>query len=73
MNEEMVRILSDGRWVYYEGDDPHHFVREMKTKYGFDPVKNNSRRWNEESGWCFFLPGNCIDEVYDRSKYPLGS
>lgn len=62
----------DGRHVFYEGDDPHSFVREMKTKFNFDPSENN-KSWNEESGWCFFLPGNCINEVYDRTKYPLGS
>lgn len=66
-------MYPNGRFVYYEGDDPHHFVREMKNKYGFDPSKNNRRHWCEGGSWCFLLPGNCIDDVYDRSKYPLGS
>ena len=66
----------NGRYVFYEGDDPHSFVREMKNKYNFDPSKEgrkNNFRWNDECGWCFLLPGYCINEVYDRTKYPLGS
>lgn len=76
MSEYAMKPWTDyfpnGRHVFYEGDDPHSFVREMKTKFNFDPSKNN-KMWNEEFGWCFFLPGHCINEVYDRTKYPLGS
>lgn len=33
----------NGRYVYYEGDDPHTFVREMKTKFNFDPSKEGKK------------------------------
>jgi hypothetical protein len=61
-----------GRYVYYEGEDPKSFVKEMIEKYNFDPSKFNEH-WNIHRGFCFLLPGYCIDEVYDRTKYPLGS
>lgn len=65
-------MFPNGRYVYYEGDNPNVFAKEMQEKFGFNPSKNNER-WNKESGYCFHLPGNCINEVYNRTKYPLGS
>lgn len=65
------QLFPNGRTVFYEGDDPKGFVREMKKKYGFDPSKG--RFWNKKNGYQFHCPAECMDEVYGNYKYPLGS
>ena len=65
-------MFPDGRHVFYEGNKPKEFAKEMKEKFGFDPSENNIY-WNRKSGYSFHLPGEYINEIYDRSKYPLGS
>lgn len=65
-------IYPHGRHVFYEGDDPAGFAKEMLEKFGFDPSKDNDH-WNEESGYGFFVPGEHINEVYGVAEYPLGS
>jgi hypothetical protein len=30
-------MFPEGRVVFYEGDDPEGFVKEMKEKFNFDP------------------------------------
>ena len=65
-------LFPDGRWLFYEGDDPEGFANEMVTKFQFDPRKGNDS-WSAARGYGFMLPGRCMDEVYGRDKYPLGS
>lgn len=33
-------LFPDGRYIYYEGDDPEGFIEEVKTRFGFDPTAN---------------------------------
>lgn len=75
-------MFPDGRWVFYEGDDPDGFADEMVAKFGFDPRKDNPS-WGAEHGeledegkftsYQFLCPGRCIDQVYGSDEYPLGS
>jgi hypothetical protein len=32
-------LFPEGRWVFYEGEDPDGFAAEMVAKFGFDPRK----------------------------------
>jgi hypothetical protein len=30
-------LFPDGRFIFYEGDDPDAFAKEIKARFGFDP------------------------------------
>lgn len=73
-------MFPHGRYIYYEGVDPDGFVAEIKSKFGFDPSKNNPR-WNEPwfdaegdgpRSYSFYCPAEYLDEIYS-DKYPMGS
>lgn len=73
-------LFPEGRWLYYEGDDPEGFANEMVSEFGFDPSECDG--WaqtilNDEPEMCsmsygFYCPASCIDQVYGGT-YPLGS
>jgi hypothetical protein len=66
-------LWPDGRWLYYEGDDPKAFVAEMKAKFEFDPSADNPE-WNKEGGYCFDCPVHLIDQIYGGDvDYHIGS
>lgn len=74
-------MFPNGRHVYYEGEDPEGFVKEMKAKFNFDPSKDNPNwsMWIDKEGdnpgffsYGFDLPGHLMDAVYG-GPYPLGS
>mgnify|MGYP001617856475 CR=1 FL=1 len=72
-------LYPNGRYIYYEGDDPQGFIEEMKAKFGFDPSKDNPD-WGEEynedgeqwKSYGFFCPVEHLDEIYSGT-YPMGS
>ncbi len=68
--KDWSELFPNGRHIYYEGDDPPGFAREIKSKFGFDPSADNDH-WNEESGYCFYCPPEHLDEIY--TNYQLGS
>jgi hypothetical protein len=61
----------DGRWIFYEGDDPKGFAAEIKAKFGFDPSENNPR-WRRSS-YLFECPVEHLDAIYGSGEYPMGS
>lgn len=65
-------MFPNGRILFYEGNDPKGFAKEMLTKHGFDPSKDNTH-WNAEHGYSFLCPAGLIDTVYGNDEYPLGS
>lgn len=65
-------MFPNGRDVFYDGDNPKEFVKEMKEKFGFDPSENNNK-WNKKSGYQFFCPAANMENVYGSGKYRLGS
>lgn len=64
-------MFPNGRHIYYEGDDPEGFIKEMKNKFKFDPSEDNDR-WNVDSGYNFYCPSDLLDKIYNGT-YPLGS
>jgi hypothetical protein len=81
-------LFPQGRIIFYEGDDPKGFVREIKAKFGFDPSKD--RLWKggpvhfaDHKGKqmtepfsverAFHCPPELLDEIYGTAKYPMGS
>lgn len=71
-NPTWSELFPEGRRVYYEGNKPVAFVKEMKAKFNFDPSKDNPH-WNRYSGYAFDLPGPLMDLVYGNCDYPIGS
>lgn len=65
-------MFPDGRCLFYEGETPEVFAREMLARFNFDPRKNNTS-WNEDCGYFFLCPASCLDEIYGNGRYPLGS
>jgi hypothetical protein len=63
-------MFPDGRYLFYEGDNPEGFAKEMRNKYAFDPKKDNLN-WSD--GYGFWCPSRLLDEVYGSGSYPLGS
>lgn len=73
-------MFPEGRHIYYEGDDPSGFVKEMKARFDFDPSLDN-KWWGY--GMChnggtflsysFFCPPEILDAIYGDGRYPLGS
>jgi hypothetical protein len=57
---ELVELYPEGRHLYYEGDDPTGFIKELKERYGLDVSVS------------FHCPAELLDEIYS-GKYPLGS
>ena len=67
-------LFPDGRFIYYEGNNPEAFVEEIKRKFGFDPSKDNPK-WGEviSVSYGFHCPAEYLDAIYGGSKYPMGS
>ncbi|MEU7902189.1 hypothetical protein [Actinoplanes sp. NPDC049118] len=67
-------LFPDGRQIYYEGDDPDEFRKEIKARFGFDPALDPC--WGEEPGWgsySFHCPVGLLDDIYGGPNYPMGS
>ena len=72
MSDNWSEMFPDGRTIFYEGNNPKAFVKEIKAKFAFDPSKDNDC-WNKRDGYSFLCPAHCLDEIYGNSKYPMGS
>ena len=73
-------LFPRGRFIFYEGDNPEAFVKEIKRKFGFDPSKNES--WGEViddgkggsfTSYGFHCPAEHLDAIYGNDKYPMES
>jgi hypothetical protein len=72
----------NGRFIFYEGDDPEGFVEEIKAAFGFDPsVDENWGRKTYPDGdpvdpanmWKFHCPPEHLDAIYGNDRFPMGS
>jgi hypothetical protein len=54
-------LFPEGRVIYYEGNDPAGFAKEMKQKYSLDVQVT------------LHCPPELLDEIYGSDKYPMGS
>lgn len=72
----MAKLLSwaemfpEGRFIFYEGDDPVGFRKEIKARFNFDPGLDN-QRWNKRCGYYFHCPAKHLDAIY--TEYQMGS
>lgn len=64
-------MFPGGRHIYYEGDNPRGFVKEIKEKFNYDVTAWN-QYWTKKSGYGFHCPGKLLDKIYNGT-YPLGS
>jgi hypothetical protein len=58
--DELAELYPEGRHLYYEGDDPVGFIKELKEKYGLDVFVS------------FHCPAELLDEI-ESGKYQLGT
>lgn len=67
-------MFPNGRVIFYDGDDPEGFRKEMIEKFNFDPEKSlNPSMWNARCGYAFYCPGEHYRAVYLDDKYSVGS
>ena len=80
-------LFPNGRIIYYEGNNPRGFVKEIKAEFGFDPSKdrlwkggpvslvdNKGRvRLTMHAEKAFHCPARLLDKIYGTAKYPMGS
>jgi hypothetical protein len=65
MCDEQGELFPEGRFIFYEGDDPKRFRREIKAEFGFDPGPA------PEEG--FLCPPEHLDAIYGDERFPTGS
>lgn len=65
------QLFPDGRYIFYEGDDPKGFVKEIKEKFSFD-IPLDLDDYKEFNSFGFHCPVEHLDEIYG-GKYPMGS
>ena len=76
------------RTIFYEGDDPEAFRKQMIEEFGFDPAKDPE--WHTWVPWPdgkappgysgtgfwnygFECPDHAYQEVYASGRWPMGS
>lgn len=64
-------LFPTGRQIFYEGNKPKAFAKEIKQRFGFDPSEDNPS-WNRKCGYSFACPAEFLDEIYG-GEYPMGS
>lgn len=75
-------LFPDGRDIFYEGNDPEGFVRQIKAEFGFDPSEDP--RWGLEhyedgepvhrvNMYQFRCPGEHMDAIYGSDRWITGS
>jgi hypothetical protein len=73
---DWTEMFPDGRFIFYEGDDPDGFVIEMRQRFGFDPSDDDSwLEWiadNDDYMYGFHCPARILNDVYG-GNYPMGS
>jgi hypothetical protein len=83
----MSKLFPEGRDLYYEGDDPDGFARQIKAEFGFDPsadphwggapvmVGPHGEDLEDPFGrvYLFRCPPEHLDAIYRSDRFPLGS
>lgn len=71
-----TELFPEGRYIYYEGDEPVEFILEMNQKFGLD-MQKLSPEWHadylEFGSFGFFCPPEHLDAIYGNDIYPMGS
>jgi len=68
-------LFPKGRLIYYEGDEPQKFARQVELDFGFDVTQDPS--WNEPNpdftSYGFHCPPGLLNEIYGTDRFPMGS
>ena len=72
-------LFPEGRHIFYEGNDPKGFAKEIKKRFGFDVTKDPSwgiripggKGLDPFNSYAFDCPPGILDAVY--TEYPMGS
>jgi hypothetical protein len=72
-------LFPAGRDIFYEGNDPAGFVRQIQDQFGFSPALDLN--WGVQieddtcsfSSFCFHCPAEHLDAIYGNSRFPMGS
>lgn len=62
-------LFPHGRDIFYEGDDPAAFARQIEARFGFNPAADLA--WGVSCR--FFCPSEHLDAIYGDETLPLGS
>jgi hypothetical protein len=62
-------LFPNGRHIFYEGDEPLQFAREILAEFGSAP--NADERW--AYGYGFHCPPQHLDAIYGSFRWALGS
>lgn len=74
--KEALEMFSDGRHIFYEGDDPAQFIFHVKQQYDLDIVAlcpNWAKEYAEFKSFSFDCPGHLYGVLYLSGIYPMGS
>jgi hypothetical protein len=72
-------LFPEGRDIFYEGNDPVGFVRQIQSEFGFSPASDP--RWGERidgdglsfTSHSFYCPSEHLDAIYGNNRFPVGS
>lgn len=75
-------LFPNGRTIFYEGDDPEGFCKEIKAEFGFDPRERpgdftipghapSPMTWEQHRA--FHCPPEHLDAIYASGRWPMGS
>ena len=72
-------LFPAGRRIFYEGNDPAGFARQVLAEFGFSP--DGDPRWGEPydyvhfgyTSYSFHCPPEHLDAIYGSDRFPMGS
>ena len=71
-------LFPEGRDIFYEGNDPVRFVRQIQSEFGFSPASDP--RGGEHidgdglsfTSHSFYCPSEHLDAIYGNNRFPVG-
>jgi hypothetical protein len=66
-----AELFPEGRFIFYEGDDPTGFADEIWERFNF--AVDQSPKWKGGGDPGFHCPAQLLDEIYGSGRYPMGS
>lgn len=68
-------LFPHGRHIFYEGDEPEEFARQVLFEFGFDVTKD--AQWGDNDGgftsYSFDCPPGLLNLIYGSDRFPMGS
>lgn len=76
-----LSLYPEGRHIFYEGDGPAGFARQILAEFGFSVDDNPG--WGEQfaedddgpsfTSYSFHCPPEHLDAIYGGDRFPMGS